>query len=226
MNEKGLQIGLYIVSAMSILTGFVTLPSGGIVAVVSGIGGIILTVLLSKRTKELNKTINDKDYEIQCLNNSVVNNTTELVALKRHQEELGFTTYDETKAAADTLQKLIDSYNQTIEKLRDSILEQTELSEKAEKRLKTAQNKLNRISELSVIPSGNSATARMLSLSRLICSNSMTCFRPSPSSCTALMSRIFARLSEQMISRLNRSCRHMRRDTPQRPIKLYTDLWS
>lgn len=148
MNEKGLQIGLYIVSAMSILTGFVTLPSGGIVAVVSGIGGIILTVLLSKRTKELNKTINDKDYEIQCLNNSVVNNTSELVALKRHQEELGFTTYDETKAAADTLQKLIESYNQTIEKLRDSILEQTELSEKAEKRLKTAQNKLNRISEL------------------------------------------------------------------------------
>lgn len=148
MKEKNLQIGLYIVSAMSILTGFVTLPSGGIVAVVSGIGGIILTVLLSKRTKELNKTINDKDYEIQCLNNSVINNTTELVALKRHHEELGFTTYDETKAAADTLQKLIDSYNQTIEKLRDSILEQTELSEKAEKRLKTAQNKLNRISEL------------------------------------------------------------------------------
>lgn len=148
MKEKGLQIGLYIVSAMSILTGFVTLPSGGIVAVVSGIGGIVLTVLLSKRTKELNKTINDKDYEIQCLNNSVVNNTSELVALKRHQEELGFTTYDETKSAADTLQKLIESYNQTIEKLRDSILEQTELSEKAEKRLKTAQNKLNRISEL------------------------------------------------------------------------------
>lgn len=148
MKEKGLQIGLYIVSAMSILTGFVTLPSGGIVAVVSGIGGIVLTVLLSKRTKELNKTINDKDYEIQCLNNSVVNNTSELVALKRHQEELGFTTYDETKAAADTLQKLIDSYNQTIEELRDSILKQTELSEKAEKRLKTAQNKLNRISEL------------------------------------------------------------------------------
>lgn len=88
MKEKGLQIGLYIVSAMSILTGFVTLPSGGIVAVVSGIGGIVLTVLLSKRTKELNKTINDKDYEIQCLNNSVVNNTSELVALKRHQEEL------------------------------------------------------------------------------------------------------------------------------------------
>mgnify|MGYP002745789564 CR=1 FL=1 len=144
MKEKNLQIGLYIVSAMSILTGFVTLPSGGIVAVVSGIGGIILTVLLSKRTKELNKTINDKDYEIQCLNNSVVNNTTELVALKRHQEELGFTTYDETKAAADTLQKLIESYNQTIEKLRDSILEQTELSEKAEKRLKTAQNILQK----------------------------------------------------------------------------------
>lgn len=82
-EREDLQIGLYIVSAMSILTGFVTLPSGGIVAVVSGIGGIILTVLLSKRTKELNKTINDKDYEIQCLNNSVVNNTTELVATQK-----------------------------------------------------------------------------------------------------------------------------------------------
>lgn len=60
MKEKNLQIGLYIVSAMSILTGFVTLPSGGIVAVVSGIGDIVLTVLLSKRTKNLTKLLMTK----------------------------------------------------------------------------------------------------------------------------------------------------------------------
>ena len=132
MKEKKLQIGLYIVSALSIFAGLATISTAGSITLVSGIVGIVLTVLLSKRTKELNKTINDKDYEIQHLNDDVSNKTNELDALKKHQEELGFTTYDETKAAADTLQKLIDSYNQTIEKLQDSILEQTELSEKAE----------------------------------------------------------------------------------------------
>lgn len=89
MKEKKLQIGLYIVSALSILTGIATISTAGSITLVSGIVGIVLTVLLSKRTKELNKTINDKDYEIQHLNDDVSSKTNELDALKKHQEELG-----------------------------------------------------------------------------------------------------------------------------------------
>lgn len=148
MKEKRLQSGLYVVSVASILTGFVTFPSGGIVAVVSGIIGIILTALLAKRIKELSKTVDDKDYEIRHLDEDVSTKKREIESLKKHQEELGFTTYDETKAAADKLQKLIENYNQTVERLKINISEQTDLSEKAEKRLKTAQNKLSRINEL------------------------------------------------------------------------------
>lgn len=81
MKEKKLQIGLYIVSTLSILTGIATISTAGSITLVSGIVGIVLTVLLSKRTKELNKTINDKDYEIQHLNDDV-SSKTNAVALE------------------------------------------------------------------------------------------------------------------------------------------------
>lgn len=141
MKKNNLYTSLYVVLSITIFVGFVTISIGGFVSIIAGIIGIVITAKAAKQSKT-------QTSEAVQIKESLLNTQQELDKLKLHQEELGFTTYDETKAAADELLKLIENYNQTVDKLKSNILEQTELSEKAEKRLKTAQNKLNRISEL------------------------------------------------------------------------------
>lgn len=141
MKKNKLCVGLYIVFALAIISGLVTINSGGAVTILAGIVGIILTAFVAKKNKAMQKELESKNQDCHQLEATVS-------SLKAHQKELGFTTYDETKAATDELQKLIEGYNQSIDKLKATISEQNELCEKTEKRLTTAQNKLNKISEI------------------------------------------------------------------------------